>query len=57
MRLQKNKPGAHSDSVETAQGDDSPAAILEKQIAQSMPNMDVGLRKSKARYSMDALTV
>jgi hypothetical protein len=44
----ESKP-RQNDSAGTAKGDDSPAAILEKQIAQSMPNMDAGLRKSLAR--------
>lgn len=45
----ENEP-CQNDSTGPAGGsDDSPAAILEKQIAQSMPNMDAGLRKSLAR--------
>ena len=44
----ENQP-SQNDSAEAADGYDSPASILEKQIAQSMPNMDARMRKSLAR--------
>lgn len=45
----ENEPRQNDSTGAAGGSDDSPAAILEKQIAQSMPNMDAGLRKSLAR--------